>query len=253
MMKDPSLLEEVRRKALALAEEKGLLPSEVTIRVRPLTPEEAIGNPERRDYPIIEGMERLIEADVSGSRGQAFTDTASDFSGRLGEILALPLDNNRDRALFIASLNALLRHLGRIEGTVHCRDQDPEECAREIAAHLATLDARTIGLIGLNPAIAEALIKTFGASTVRIADLNRRKIGTLLSEVEIRDGRADLDATIEFAECLLVTGTTLVNGTYDAIAATARARSRRLILYGVTAAGVCGLMNLERLCPKARN
>jgi hypothetical protein len=253
MLKNPSLLEEVRRKALALAEEKGLLPTEVAIRVRPLTPEEAIGNPERRDYPIIEGMERLIEADVSGSRGQAFTDTASDFSGRLGEILALPLDNNRDRALFIASLNALLRHLGRIEGTVHCRDQDPEECAREIAAHLATLGARTIGLIGLNPAIAEALIKTFGASAVRIADLNRRKIGMLLSEVEIRDGRADLDATIEFAEWLLVTGTTLVNGTYDAIAATARARSRRLILYGVTAAGVCGLMNLERLCPKARN
>jgi len=39
-----------------------------------LSPEEAIGNPEDRDYPLIVGKERLMQAEFRGALGQAFTD-----------------------------------------------------------------------------------------------------------------------------------------------------------------------------------
>jgi hypothetical protein len=38
-----------------LISEKGLINTEISVRVAPLTASEAIGNPQRRDYPIIEG------------------------------------------------------------------------------------------------------------------------------------------------------------------------------------------------------
>ena len=59
----------------------------MTVLAKPLTPEEAIGKPGRRDFPILEGKERVIEATVLGARGQAFTDSASDFEGRLEQPL----------------------------------------------------------------------------------------------------------------------------------------------------------------------
>ena len=50
---------------------------------------------------------------------------------------------------------------------------------------------------------------------------------------------------------VLVTGTTLVNGTFDDLWNYSRDVKKELLLYGVTSAGVCKLMNLPRICPCA--
>jgi uncharacterized protein (DUF4213/DUF364 family) len=220
---------------------------------KPLTPEEAIGRPERRDFPIVEGKERVIEAIVLGARGQAFTDSPADFTGGLRDVLDLSLNSNRNRVLFVATLNATLRYLNQVEGVVHCKDDDPETCAAEIAAHARKTGAHSVGLIGLNPAIAEALVKEFGPESVRITDLNRANIGARRFGVEILDGRTQAGNLIRSSDLVLITGTTLVNGTFDEMWALAEQEGREAIVYGVTAAGVCRLMNLPRICPCARN
>ncbi len=171
----------------------------------------------------------------------------------IGEVLEMPLDSNRNRALFVATLNAVLRRLDMVEGTIHCRDDEPERCAREVAAMVRKSGSRSVGLIGLNPAIAEALVREFGADSVRITDLNRKNIGRRKFNVEILDGRTQAGDVIRSSDTVLMTGTTLVNGTFTGLWNCVGSEKKRPIIYGVTAAGICHLMNLTRVCPCARN
>ena len=250
----PGILEQARSRLREIVEAERLLQAQVSVRVKPLTPQEAIGNPERQDFPIIIGKERMIEASVLGARGHAFTDSPREHMATVAQVLELELDTNHRRAIVVATLNAVLRHLDRVTGTVHCKDEDPELCAREIAQLLLERFGRAeVGLVGLNPAIAERLVDAFGAEHTRITDLNRDNIGVRRFGVTIWDGSARTDELIEASDVLLVTGTTLVNGTFDAIWRRTCASGKQFIPYGVTASGVCELMGLERLCPRGQD
>jgi hypothetical protein len=250
----PTILEESKGKFEEIMNEKRLLDVHVSVTVRPLTPEEAIGNPLRRDYPIIEGKERVIEADVLGAKGHAFTDSPRNFFGTMREVLELPLTTNQNRSVFIAVMNAMLRHLEKIGGTVHCKDEDPEKCAKEIAAFVKEKRGGVrVGLIGLNPAIAEALTSAFGEKNMMISDLNRDNIGKKKFGVTVVDGRTDTDTLIERSDFVVVTGTTIVNGTFDAIMRTIEKFGKDYLVYGVTGSGVCHLQGLNRMCPYGRD
>ncbi|MGD8727724.1 MAG: hypothetical protein PVH40_08770, partial [Gemmatimonadales bacterium] len=61
---------------------------QVSVRVIPLTAEQAIGHPRRGDFPIVIGKERVIEARFEGSRGQAFTDSPVEFDGTVEHVLS---------------------------------------------------------------------------------------------------------------------------------------------------------------------
>jgi len=247
-----TIIEQCRGKLIEIVAAHDLNEVELQVRAKALTPEEAIGTPGRRDFPIIEGKERVIEAVVLGARGQAFTDSPSEFTGKLKEVTGLVLSTNQYRALFIATLNATLRSLGMVEGTVHCKDDEPEKCAQEIASFSRKSGARSIGLVGLNPAIANALVGEFGVESVRIADLNRQNIGQRKFGVEILDGRSKTGDLIHVSDMVLITGTTLVNGTFNDLWNTVKEEKKMAMLYGVTAAGVCKLMNFPRICPCAQ-
>ena len=94
----------IKEKFERIVAENDLLDETVVIRAKPLTPEEAIGNPESEDFPILKGVERLMQAEFSGCFGQAFTDMYGDFEGTLQDVLAMELNNNYRRAIFVATL-----------------------------------------------------------------------------------------------------------------------------------------------------
>lgn len=237
-----------------IAERERLLRAEVCVSAKPLTAEEAIGAPGRRDFPIIVGKERVIEAIVLGAKGHAFTDSPQEFAGSLQDVLRLELTTNQSRAIYVATLNATLRHLGTVEATVHCKDDDPEKCAVEIASLLCKRYGQVqIGFIGLNPAIAERLADTFGAGNVRIADLNAANVGQWRFGMEIWDGNTCTDELIDASDVVLFTGTSLVNGTFDRIWSRIQRRGKDYLVYGVTGAGVCQLLGIDRICPRGRN
>ena len=244
-----SILEQAKEEFESILRRHDLLGARVEVLARLLTPEEAIGTPGRRDFPIIKGREKMLEAIVSGARGQAFTDSRREFVGTVAQVLALPLDSNATRAIFIATLNAVLRHLGIAEGTVHCRNDEPERCAPQIAEHIAQkFNPRKVALIGLNPAIAEALVEKFGAENVLISDLDEANIGAHKFGTTIRDG-AQNEELIRGADFVLVTGTTAVNGTIDGILNAAERYGKPYLLYGVTISGIAALLGLPRICP----
>ncbi|MFH1723754.1 MAG: DUF364 domain-containing protein [Elusimicrobiota bacterium] len=248
------MLENVRTEVRRLVRQRGIGRRKALVFAEPLTPEQAIGRPSRKDYPIIKGKERVLEARVLGARGQAFTDSPCEFTGTVDGVLQLPFTSNRNRAIFVAVVNALCRALGMAEGTVHCKDDEPEQCGSKIAAHILERWGRVrVGLFGFNPAIAQKLIRVFGRGRTRIADLDDDNIGSVKSGVKIEDGETASEDIIRWSDVCLITGTTLLNGTFDSLAACAKRHGTDFLIYGMTVAGVSSLTGLPRQCYFGRN
>ncbi len=251
---DTSILENSKIQFAEIVAKYRLLDTQVSVLVKTLTPEEAIGEPGRRDFPIILGKERVVEAEVLGARAHAFTDSPAEFVGDLKGVLYLPLTSNRERSIYVATLNATFKYLNLIENTIHCKDEDPERCGKEIASQLLKRWGKVrVGFIGLNPAIAENLTETFGMENVRITDLNKQNVNSLKFGVMIWGGGEMTKELIKQSDIILITGTTIVNGTFDPIMQGVQNDRKDYLIYGVTGAGICHLMGLNRICPYSRN
>ena len=107
-----TILAQTRSRFREIVEQENLLEQDVSILAKPLTPEEAIGTPGRRDFPIIIGKERILEATFLGAKGHAFTDSAREFTGRLAEVLDLELTSNQHRAILVACVAGPPAHRG---------------------------------------------------------------------------------------------------------------------------------------------
>jgi uncharacterized protein (DUF4213/DUF364 family) len=251
---DIAILDEVRIKFKKVVDKHNLPGSPVAVFVKTLSPEEAIGTPGRRDFPIVIGKERVVEAEFRGSKAHAFTDSPKEFIGNLGEVIDMPLVTNGDRAIFIATMNAVLKHLNIIEDTLHCKDEEPEKCAQEIASYIKNNISQelVVGLIGLNPAILDALSSFFGPKNIRITDLNKQNIGTVKYGVIVWDGNTMTEKLIQESDIALLTGTTFVNGTFDGIWRAIQQYKKNYLIYGVTSSGICELTGLKRICPYGR-
>ncbi|MBN1253735.1 MAG: hypothetical protein JXA50_00465 [Deltaproteobacteria bacterium] len=243
------ILDLIKEKFSAIVNDRELGEEDVQITIAPLSAREAIGSPKREDYALLEGKEVMIEARFRDSFGQAFTDRPQDFHGPLKDVLNLSLDTKNNRAMFTATLNAVSAHLGLATGVRHCRDEEPETCAEEIAKNLLGRFGKIkIGLVGYQPAILEHLIRDFGVKKVRCMDLNPKNIGSHKFGIEIWSGRTETTKLITWSDLILVTSSSLVNNTFDAIRQEATSQEKHLIIFGVTGAGACALTGVERLC-----
>jgi len=252
-MKEPDRLEQARR-LLRERIEHHRTDLGSPVQVRPLHPDEAIGKDADPSFVIKKGKERVIEATFLGHKGQAFTDRPVSWSGTLGDLLSLTLDEIPNRAVFVAGLNALLSALEHLPGTIHCKDQDPSRCGPEIARILHERFGEVrVGLIGLQPAILKALVERLGPDAVRVVDLNPDNIGEKRSGVLVWNGEEDLSRLVAECDIGLVTGSSLVNRTLDEILERFQQAEKPLILFGNTISGVASLLGLERLCPFGRS
>lgn len=232
---------DIKERFFNLIKEKNLMSSRVeVISARTLTPQEVIGRPERDDFPLLKGKEVMIQADFKGSLGQAFTDMPGNYSGSLQEILAIPLDNNFEKAVFIATLNAVLRYLNYISKTVHCKDKEPAECAAHLVDYIKERfgDPR-IAFIGMQPAMIEALAAYF---KIRVTDLDKDNIGKRKSGVLI-ESVSKTKEILSWADIVLATGTTAANNTLPSLLI-----EKPIMFYGVTIAGVAYLKGYEQYC-----
>ena len=232
---------DIKERFFNLVKEKDLMSSKVeVVSARTLTPQEVIGKPERDDFPLLKGKEVMIQADFKGSLGQAFTDMPGNYNGTLKEIFDMPLDNNFQRAVFIATLNAVLRYLNYISKTVHCKDKEPAECAAHLVDYIKERFGNPrIAFIGMQPAMVEALVVQF---IIRVVDLDpdnvgQRRCGVLIADV------AYTKEILSWADLILTTGTTVVNDTLTPLLI-----EKPIIFYGITIAGVAYLKGYEQYC-----
>ncbi len=238
-----NLYDEIKKRAFEVLD-KDLLERNITVKARALSTEEAIGNPESDDFPLMKGKERLMQAELEGAAGQAFTDRYGDFEGRLKDILESDLTNNYRMAIFVASLNAALKHTGLIEGTIHCKDNEPAECAVQLVEHIKNnYGSPKITQIGFQPKFVENVSASFD---LRVIDLDKDNIGTKKYNTLI-EGPEKTEDAIEWADLLLVTGTTVANGTVEQFI-----NKKPVLFYGTTVAGAAHLMGWDRFCAKSR-
>lgn len=217
--------------------------SNVSVSCKTLTPEEAIGSPGRNDFPLQKGKEKLMQAVIDGFVGQAFTDMPGNFEGSLRDVLALPPDNNYNRAIIVAALNALCRKLGKSDGTIHCKDADPGKCSQKlIETIIKNYGEPRIAVIGLQPAMVEKLAQHF---EIRVFDLDPENIGQEKYGVTIESGECNLTEVDDWCDLFLVTGSTAANGSIDPFLKV----KKPVIFYGTTIAGAADILCLKRYCP----
>ena len=233
-----------------LSKKNDLWESEVNITAKILTSEEAIGETERKDFPLLQGKEFLIQANFKNALGQAFTDAPGNFKGKLKEIFELELTDNSNKALFIAALNAVMRYVGTAEKTIHCKNQEPELCAEEIVRTIIdkySADIK-IGIVGFQPAIIDNFSKNLAAQNVKVTDLDKDNIDKIKYGVLIWDSREKTDELFKTCDIILATGSTVVNDSLSQLISLSEEYRKPLYLYGTTVAGTSKILNLERLC-----
>ena len=147
----------------------------------------------------------MLQARFGEALGQAFTSAPVDFEGSLADVLELDTTHDPQAAgMLVATLNAVLRAVGEIGNTVHCRDDGPELCAERYAALVRErFGTPRIALVGFQPALLARLSKGF---SVRVLDLNPEIVGTVRSGVLVEDGMAAYqDVVRDWAELVLCT------------------------------------------------
>ena len=95
----------------------------VRVTVGTLTPQQAIGTLGRPDFALLQGREVMIEAQFRESFGQAFTSQPHTIDGLVADVLNLGLESDDSRAIFIATLNAVVAYLDMVAGVRHCRNE----------------------------------------------------------------------------------------------------------------------------------
>jgi hypothetical protein len=228
------LRETLKQKAIR----HGFMEEQVSIRVRPMTPEEAIGRPDDRDYPIIKGREAIMEASFKTAKGHAFSDELGHSTCTVKRLVERGPETTRERAEFIAALNAVCRHLGLCDRTVHCKDNEPRDCAQGLATRID--EGLKVLLVGLQPRMLEFLS---GRNPLRVVDLDPDNIGETKFGVEISDPARTREG-IEWCDVILATGSTIVNGTLPDFLET----GKHLILYGVTISAAADILGLDHYC-----
>jgi hypothetical protein len=243
-MPAPDLMSQLREQLRTLAEKNALLGETVTVTGRAHTTEQAIGNAARQDFPLVKGKEMPIQAAVRDAKGQAFTDMPGHFTGTLSGIIDGPLESNFDRAVFVATINAVTSLLGLADKTTHCKGGEPEYCAACVVDFVRhNYGDPKIALVGFQPSLLEKLAPSF---TVRALDLDDERIGTEKFGVAIEDGERDTEAVLAWCDLVLVTGSTIVNGTM----ANFNDVGKPVVFYGTTIAGAASLLGLKRYCER---
>jgi len=211
---------------------------QIRVRCGALSVSEAIGEPKDTDYPIVKGKEIMIEAVFKGAKGQAFSDEFENADYLVDDLLTIELNSNRKRATFISALNAIYRHLDLCDKTVHCKNEEPKECASQLSKALGP--ANNILLVGHQPRFLEMLAKT---RNVRVMDMDQDHIGTTRSNVLIEPPEATPDA-IKWCDLIFATGSTIVNGTI----ADLLDQGKPTLFYGVTISAAAHILNLKKFC-----
>ena len=198
------------------------------------------------EYALVKGKEVIVRCKFKGSYGDAFTDQPRAFRGKLKDVLGLFFGDAGARAIYFASLNAVLGHLGMVRGTVHCREDEPRRCGMQLADYIQNKFGNVkVAHIGYQPGHVEACSKYFESY---VTDMSPENIGN------VKFGRKILDASenekvIKKVKVACISGSTLTNATLPDLIKWCEAYGVKPLIYGVSGAGAAKILGLEHFCP----
>ena len=198
------------------------------------------------EYALVKGKEVIVRCKFKDVYGDAFTDQPRAFSGKLKDVLELLFGDAGDRAIYFATLNATLGHLGMVKGTVHCEDDEPRKCGVQLAEYiLKNFGNVKVAHIGYQPGHVEGCSERFESY---VTDLNPENIGKVKFGRKILDGSTNKEV-IRKANVACITGSTLTNGSLPELIEWCKAFGVEPLIYGVTGVGASKILNLKHFCP----
>ncbi len=198
------------------------------------------------EYAIAKGKEVIMECCFEHGRAHVFT--AKPFSGvlKISEVLNLNLNSIVNRSVFYCSLNALMRYLGLIDRTVHCKGREPELCGEKLVKWvLEEYGNVPVLLVGYQPAFAKSLTRVL--SKVYITDMDPENIGKIVNGVKVLSDKENIQL-MRKVRVALITGSALINSTLWYLIEEAKRNNVETVIYGVSAAGVTKILGLRRFC-----
>jgi len=233
-----NLYEELREALREEVKKHNLSGQNISIRCKALSAEEAIGNPDHDDYPIIKGKEVMVEAVFKETKGQAFTDEFENADYTIEELTDIELNSNKKRASFIAGLNAVFRYLNLCDKTIHCKDNEPKECATNLPRAIGAVN--NVLLVGYQPRFLEMLATNYN---IRVVDMDQDNIGTNKFDTAIEPPEM-IDDAIKWCELIFATGSSIVNGTIINFLK----QYKPVLFYGVTISAAANILKLNQYC-----
>ena len=170
-----------------------------------------------------------MNAVFRGAVGQAESSVPSSFEGTVREASEMNLEDERQRCIFTAVLNAVMGALGYAARTAHCMGKEPEFCAENIRRYVCeNYGNPKIALIGMQEDILECLKKNFEV---------KAPARTSLAEAETKEA-------VDWADIVLCKGSVLWDGTLcDYLNL-----DKEVIFYGTALAGCAEWLGVKRMC-----
>ncbi|MBS7610925.1 hypothetical protein KEJ27_01735 [Candidatus Bathyarchaeota archaeon] len=201
------------------------------------------------EYLAARGKEVIVHCEVEGGFGQAFTSFPKEFEGRVKDVLGFIYGDDWKRAIFFATLNAVLHKLNLIRGAVHCRESEPESCGEELVSYTLSRFGRVkVVHIGYQPGHVKALARSLGPERLYVTDLDPMNVGQIKFGVKILDGALNREV-LGKVDVAYITGSTAVNGTLPELLELCELYGVKPVIYGVTGKGLAKLLKLEAFCP----
>ncbi|MDI6643124.1 MAG: DUF364 domain-containing protein, partial [Candidatus Hodarchaeaceae archaeon] len=178
----------------------------------------------------------------------AFTDEPKTFRGKLKDVHEQLFGDKGDKAVYFATLNAVLSHVGLVDGAVHCKGDEPRKCGERLAAYiLENFGKVRVAHIGYQPGHVEACSKCFRSY---VTDLNHENIGKVRFGRKIQNGSENREV-IKKADVACITGSAIVNGSLPELIRWCKLYRTEPVIYGVTASAAAKILGFRHFCPYA--
>lgn len=233
------IYDQIRERFLALPGVSDLLGEIVNIRGNRL-PEITL-MPEGDVPSNVNRPEYCTVAKLKDVKGEAYSETPADFYGTLKELLDLPLAGRGIDARVLAGINAAMKCLGLIENS---ELPDDHEIHRRYANKIFDEVTEKYGkekivLVGYDGYI----VQRFMEEPLDFWTLDRNPDNITkdrFNHVIVNSGKVNRDSSFTWAKILIVTGSTLCNGTILPYLEC----ENDVKFYGITFAGASRLLNL---------
>lgn len=180
-------------------------------------------------------------AKFKGARGEAYSETPAEYYGTLGELLEFPLAGKGIDARVLAAINAVMKYLGLLDiaefpddSAIHRKYAD--QIYQEVTEKYGESKIVLIGYDGY-------IVQRFMQKPLDFWTLDRNPDNITkdrFDHVITNSGKPNREAALAWAKILIVTGSTLCNGTILPYLEC----QNDVKFYGITFAGAAKLLDL---------
>ena len=231
---------------LALPDISPLLDEPVTVSFSGI-PEQTL-RPEHDPPSTVARPEYCVTAMIREVKGEAYTETPQQFQGTLRQALKIDPSENGISAVTVSAINAAMHYLSLCPGVFPEEPQYPYEYARALCDHVIEHYGRSnIVLVGYDGYI----VKQFMDEGLDFWTLDRDPdhiSQDRFHHVVVNSAKRNRESSFVWGRLLIVTGSTLCNGTICQYLDS----GRDLLFYGITCAGAATLLGLPWFAPAGK-